>query len=252
MRRRILDGLESQVGVRSDVPVVRNRDRSAAAGVVTDRGVQEAALAFVAQRKRQPRQIEDWHSLEFNRCGARFSDSCTRVEGDALRFDLPRLFCLGASRETHAFQIEYALRTQLHGVRCATRGSLLKLKGGRAEVGAESRRVVAAVAGELYEGVLVFERAVGLDRVVFGVVSNLVAVDLPIALLHGDVPLQGQVARNGALEAVGVHVDLPVVHAGLLFLYSLTGRWRIARLGQRAAASGTGTAKVRLPRKRPE
>ena len=224
----VLRRLESEIGVRGDVPVVGNRDLRAAGGAVAEHREEKAALADIAERKRHPGQVQDGHTLEVDARVAARAHLLLGVERDPSGAQHPGLVVHGTGREGDMLEAHQALRAELHFPGGAARRALHQAEGRRLDLRAGGRGVAAARAGDMRDRVGVVDAALGAHRVVVPVVLEMVRLDRAISLAHDHVPGQGYHAVD-ADHAVAGQAD------------RASGRDRFLA-GRRPAAAGPGAA----------
>ncbi len=202
----VLGRLESEIGVRCDVPVVGNRDLRAAGGALAEHREEKPALADVAERKRHPGQVQDGYALEVDARIATGAHLLLRVERDLRGAQHPGLIVHRAGREGDVLQAHQSLRAELHFAGGAARRALHQGEGRRLDLRAVGRGVGAARAGDMRHRVGVVDAALGAHRVVVPVVLQMVRLDRAVSLAHDHVSGQRDHAV-GADHAVARQAD---------------------------------------------
>ncbi len=198
---------EQQVLVRCDVPVPRGGQLEAAAAAGADAREQEAGLALIIERERQPRQVEDGQVLE--RHGGIAGDAYVLavVEGERAGADLPGFLGGRAGAECHILKAQDATGGEIHDLREAVRLPLQQLELRIPEAGAAAGRIAGVIARDMDQRILVIHLALHLHAIVGGLVFGVLGFHDAIALAHGDVAGQGAVAIHSVDDRVAEQID---------------------------------------------
>src|SRR4029077_7521021 len=129
-------------------------------------------------------------------------------ELDAVGLDLPGVVIRRTGGERDSLETHQARGRDRHVRRRAARAALMQVEMRGPEFGPAGRGVTAAVACDVQQRVVVVNMAVGLDRLILGVVLHLVGANFALALAHLHVAAQLRRAVHAERCRIARHVDV--------------------------------------------
>src|SRR5690606_18354685 len=176
---------DRRIVVVCNVPVPGYAQFVAASPCAAEFGRQYAGLSGIGDRERQPRRIQDRHSLESQLDVPGGARSLARVEVDVTGLQQPVFRFRRAGRVTHAVQVYGAVIADLQHVRGTARIVLSELELRALEADATQLiRKLRGVAGDLGPGILVANAAIEQEGPVSGVVDRAFGTGQPVAAAH--------------------------------------------------------------------
>lgn len=130
-----------------------------------------------------------------------------RVERDRIRAQEPRLILFRAGREAHVLEANPAVRSQMHDIGRAARGTLTQFEFRGSKVRACVLRVIAADARDVYQGIGVLDPALCFERAVLRVVVRMVCAQVAIPLQDPHIALQLRIATYAKDGLIARDVD---------------------------------------------
>ena len=176
--------IEGEIVVGGKIEVVGHSEFDTAARTEPDTREEESALALVADRERDPRQVEDRHAHELDRGIAAGAIASGHVEIDAAGAYPPVRVRGGAGAEPDLLQPDVAVCIDLEALRRPAGGSLGQLEGRVLECGAPGGIVATAAAGDLEGRVGVSDGAIDLEEVLRRIVGDVLCGQRAVAKLR--------------------------------------------------------------------
>ena len=198
--------IEGEIVVGGEVEVVGHTDFDTAARTESDAREEEPALSLVADRERDPREVEDRHAHELD-CGiAAGAITSDHVELDAAGAYPPVRVRSGAGAEPDFLQSDVAVCIELEAFRRPAGRSLGQLEGRVLECGTTGGVVASAAASDLERGVAISDGTVDLKEVRLGIVGDVLCGQDAFAL--GDAHIAGKHRVAAGPKHCGIAADL--------------------------------------------